>query len=160
MTRAARVVALAACVVSCSLGSGEAVVPSAVDTREFDGRYALVVEESFGTLRKQVQAEGDPNRRTTGESLLKVLAVNWADLRVDHGVIRAGRVLVQEFSLITATRSSEGIAGTAVWHEDVKDPGDMSRVEIALRRSGDRLELRMGSEGEPNEVYVYSRLKE
>jgi hypothetical protein len=160
MTRATGLFAVAM-LVACRPGSRDAVVPSAVDTHEFDGRYSLVVEESFAEFRKQVEAEPDPSRRATGENLLRMLADNWADLRVDHGVLHSGRVLVQELSFVSATRSGDRIAGTAVWHEDVHDPGDMSNVEVELRQNGDRLELRMSGGGDQSTAtYVYSRRAE
>ncbi len=161
MSRSIRLAALLVALVGCRAGSGEAVVPSLVETGDFDGRYELEVEESFGPLRQQVEAEPDPQRRANGEKLLKWLAENWSALHVNHGIVRSGRVVIQEFSFVSATRSGDSISGTAIWHEDVKDPGDLSRVELELRRTGNRLELRLGGRGsEAGGTYIYERVKE
>ncbi|MCC7409801.1 MAG: hypothetical protein IT442_17175 [Phycisphaeraceae bacterium] len=33
------------------------------------------------------------------------------------------------------------LVGTAVWHEDIHDPGDSSHVSVTLKLTGDRLEF-------------------
>ena len=144
----------------CS-AAGRALVASKVDTATLDGRYELLTEESFTTLRKQVAQEQDPQRKQAGLGLISFLAANWADLRIAHGVIHCGRVVVQEFSLVDASATGDGLAGTAIWHEDMKDLGDSSRVQVALRTSGDRLEFQLGvSDGKGGDTFVYKRAKE
>lgn len=148
----------------CSLGcvrAGDALVASKVDTAALDGSYELLAEQSFTTLRKQVAGEPDPQRKQAGLGVISFLAANWANLRIAHGVLRCGRVVVQEFSLVDASTTGESVTGTAIWHEDVQDPGDSSRVQLALRRSGERLELQVGAvDGQAGDTFVYKRAQE
>ena len=153
-------VALTLCSLCCGR-AGDALVASKVDTAALDGRYELLTEQSFTSLRKQVAGESDPQRKEAGLGLISFLAANWADLRIANGVLRCGRVVVQEFSLVDASKTGEGVTGTAIWHEDVQDPGDSSRVALALRRSGDRLELQVGEvDGRAGDTFVYKRAQE
>lgn len=116
----------------------DALVPSPVETPDLDGAYALVLEESFRSTRRQLSAEVDDARRRQGEELLRRLADGYADFRIGHGVIRSGTLPVQEFSLQEARVEGDTLRGRAIWHEDAGDPGDSREVELILRREARR----------------------
>jgi hypothetical protein len=39
--------------------------------------------------------------------------------------------------------------GEALWHEDIHDPGDMSKINVKLKRDGDTLEFSFYVDGDP-----------
>ena len=143
------VAALAAC------RGGDALVHSSVDTAAFDGEYVLDADRSFEKMRRDNAAAPDPARRARGEALLRIFAERFANFRIHRGVIRSGTRLVQEFSLKQATVEGPVLRATAVWHEDVADPGDMNDVGVVLRRDGDVLEFSLLGDGGEVEQTVY-----
>lgn len=136
-----------------SLPSGDALVPSVVDTSLFDGEYSLLAETSFGKMRAARDAEADPVRRQQLDLLLNRAIEQYSHFRVKRGVIRSGTRLIQELSLRQGSLEGDTLRGTALWHEDVGDPGDAAEVPILLRLQGDSLEFamldEMGNAGDP-----------
>jgi hypothetical protein len=125
------------------LGAGNTVIPSHVETSLFDGDYFLLEDRSFAALREKVLTDSDAARRVQGVRLLAMEAGHWRPFSIRHGVIHAGSVLTQEFSLLSATISGTTLRGRAMWHEDIHDPGDMSEESIVLRLDGGVLEFTM-----------------
>jgi hypothetical protein len=117
------------------------LIPSAADTTPFDGEYILKPDASFKKLRQKLETETDPKCRAQGEAVLAMMASQYANFRIRHGVIRSGAQLVQEFSLREAKIEGGTLRGKAVWHEDIGDPGDNSEVGVQLRLTGDVLQF-------------------
>ncbi|GJM25448.1 MAG: hypothetical protein DHS20C16_18630 [Phycisphaerae bacterium] len=137
---------------------------SSIDTAQFDGRYRLVPEESFQTYRNQLAdaeanlakqiAEGKPHDRQLALSiqdlkdLIQSASEQHSGFIIHDGVIHSGTLLVQEFSLRRAEIVGDTLTGSARWHEDVLDPGDVHDIEVRLILKGDRLEFSLGAKGE------------
>lgn len=147
-------------VISSGCKRDGAVVSSGVNTSLFDGRYQLVAEESFAYSRAELAAAEDAaeQSKTAGElndpqlaskikNLQMLLAFSeerYENFTIRNGIIRSGRVLVQEFSLRRAEIEGDTLIGVALWHEDVGDPGDCHEVRVWLKLTGDRLEFSIG----------------
>ncbi|MCC7406539.1 MAG: hypothetical protein IT442_00600, partial [Phycisphaeraceae bacterium] len=102
-----------------------------VDTSRFDGRYSF---DQAATLAAGTSSSpGDPTTQATAQDLSEWAAEQFADFTVDNGVIRSGRGLVQEFRLVQTQSMGDVLVGTAVWHEDIHDPGDSSHVSVTLK---------------------------
>jgi hypothetical protein len=136
------------------------VVPPGADTAAFDGQYKLLSSKSFQAMRAQVEAETDPGRKAAGTQLLEMMAARYANFRISQGVIRSGGSLVQEFSIQRATVVGNTLRGTAIWHEDVGDPGDSSEEPVWLRLQGNQLAFVYGEEvaSEPTDPIVLERV--
>lgn len=152
-----------------------ALVPSSVDTASFDGQYRLVPEESY-LITRRLLADAKAKAKaleSTGKSPGADLNATISDLRsllryqeeqmenftIDRGVIRSGRVLVMELSLIRATIKDNTLDGVAVWHEDIHDPGDSHNERIRLKLIGERLEFTIGeTEGAESESVILERI--
>ncbi len=115
------------------------LVPSPVDTSIFDGSYELVPESSFASVQDGIERSSEESERKAFERILSSNIDQFSNFSIDHGVIRSGSFIVQEFSLISAERSENRLLGRAIWHEDVGDPGDMNEVTIEMRRQGNTL---------------------
>jgi hypothetical protein len=142
--------------------SGGAVRPSRVDTPTFDGRYRLIPEESFAAWRvklaaaerkaaERAETESDDARELLSEianlrTILKTYEDQYTNFTIQHGVIRSGTTLVQEFSLKHATIRDGVLVGVALWHEDIDDPGDCNDQPIQFELRGTRLEFVIGDE--------------
>ena len=141
------------------LDSGS-LVSSIVNTERFDGHYRLVADESFKDFRDELAAAESAAKllKSSGKPLGADLKAKIAGIRfllqsyeeqmesftVRRGVIRCGRVLVMELSLIRATIEGDTLEGTALLHEDIHDPGDCQEVSIRLKLTDDRLEFAFG----------------
>ena len=73
--------------------------------------------------------------------MLQLMVGQYANFRIEKGVIRSGAQVVQEFSLLDATVEGNLLRGKALWHEDVADRGDSSEVHVMLRLSGNEVEF-------------------
>lgn len=140
----------------------EVLRASTVDTRAFDGHYRLVPEASFVDAQEEIraverelsrrQALGEPASDELGSRMALLRAnldrriARWSDLVIERGVLRAGRGPVQEFSLVRAAIAEGRLNGTALWHEDVQDPGDCADVPLRLELRGARLSFALGDE--------------
>jgi len=138
-------IGLAGVALACH-GSGTAIVPSPVDTAAFDGEYELLAEASFSGMRQQVASDPDEKHKQIGLQLLERQAEQYSQFTVHHGVIRSGKILVQELSLISGVLAGHTWQGKALWHEDAHDPGDASEVGVRITLDGDRLEFVMLNE--------------
>ena len=117
-----------------------------IATPAFDGRYTLT-DSSFQEFPAIAQ-QPRPEKRESHKQLLAILADQYENFRIDHGVITSGKVLVQEFRLISGTRTEGMLQGRAIWHEDVADPGDYSTVNVRLSLKGDALAFSFFPDGE------------
>lgn len=138
------VLSVATLLCGCGVEYGDPL-RSPIATPDFDGQYRLIAEESFRYSRDELAAETDPHRQRLLREILEFNEAYYSNFRIDHGVITSGGALKQAFSLQTAKIDGGELAGEAIWHEDVHDPGDMSRQSILLRLDGDRLTFRLGS---------------
>jgi hypothetical protein len=129
------------------------------DTGPFDGRYELVVEESFKQLRGEIaSAEGE--QKELLESILESEIEQFEAFWIHEGVITSGTLLVQEFRLTDATITDGTLVGRAVWHEDVYDPGDCCVIGIRLELEGDVLRFSLSDPGgEPDPPVVLRRVE-
>lgn len=144
--------------VACGTKEEELVLPSPVDTTPFDGRYELIPEQSFKYLHKAVADATDTQSKQNNQWLLDHYIDYYTNFAISHGVIRSGSLLVQEFSLIEATLEGTTLHGSAMWHEDVYDPGDCAEVPISLTLTGNRLEFVLGdTAGEANDPVTLKR---
>ena len=119
----------------------DALFSPPIATPAYDGEYVLDAEQSFGGL----DGQGGPNADSA--ALVNMLAERYDDFTVDHGVIRSGKGLRQEFRIVSGDMVGDTLVGRAVWHEDVDDPGDCCVVNVCLRLTGDVLELWFFDEG-------------
>lgn len=71
----------------------------------------------------------DPNTEVTGGP----------DITIKGHIIRSG---AQEFRLCLARKAEQGVVCEAWHHEDIDDPGDMSRADCELVFKGEQLEFR------------------
>jgi hypothetical protein len=156
-------------------GLGNAVVPSSVNTRQFDGHYRLVEEESFRKTRalvaaeeheiaKQIMVRGLPDPQL----LLRTAYLRFGmcdsvdsctGFTINSGVIRSGQTLPWELSLLDAKITGNKLLGTALLHEDVHDPGDCQEVSVMLERDGKRLKFNYFPESEkPTDWVVFEHM--
>lgn len=64
------------------------------------------------------------------------------DISINGHIIRFGSgLLISELRLCQVRATDEGIECEAWHHEDIHDPGDMSRADCKLHRDGDKLIL-------------------
>jgi hypothetical protein len=128
-------------------------------TGPFDGRYELVVEESFKSLHDEIAAaEGE--RKELLERILQREIEQFSAFWIRDGVITSGKVLVQEFRLASATITDGTLVGRAIWHEDVHDPGDCCVVGVRLELDGDTLRFSLFDPGEePDPPVVLRRIE-
>ena len=138
--------------IGCSSG---VAIPSSVDTKPFDGDYVLDSQASVRSQRESFARGTDPRRIAEFEGLLAMATVEMTPLRIRHGVIHIGIGPTQELSLVEAEIDGLDLIGTAIWHEDVEDPGDSSEVIVALKRRAGVLELRIGDEAGMGAPWVY-----
>ena len=128
-----------------------------IPTPTLDGSYVLDYESSFGDLRARL-AEAQPAEREILERLLAAAKDQLHNFRIDHGVITSGKLLIQEFRLISATTENGTLIGKAIWHEDIYDPGDCSSVNVRLNLEGDILKFYYSPDGdEPGEPIILRR---
>lgn len=118
---------LAACT-----ANGAPLIESTVDTSLFDGNYTLVEADTFTSLIDQIERTEDQERRIALEAILRSEIDRYSHFVIKNGVIRSGKSIIQEFSLISGTLGEYFFNGVAVWHEDIQDPGDMVEVNVEL----------------------------
>jgi len=116
----------------------------------------LIEDRSFSKMREKVLAEQDPARRMNAEKLMGWQTDQFKNFAIEHGVIRSGVGLIQEFSLRSARVEGSTLTGRALWHEDIHDPGDASEESISLKLEGDVLEFaHLDDQGAPlDPVYL------
>jgi hypothetical protein len=89
---------LAACT-----ANGAPLIESTVDTSLFDGNYTLVEADTFTSLIDQIKRTEDQERRIALEAILRSEIVRYSHFVIQNGVIRSGKSIIQEFSLISGT---------------------------------------------------------
>jgi hypothetical protein len=117
--------------------NSDVVIPSSVDTTTFDGMYALLPEASFASLIDEISQCSDPEKKANLQRILDFETRSYQPLRINKGVLTAGSLLIQEFSLRNGEITEGVLTGEAIWHEDIHDPGDCARVHIRLQRQQD-----------------------
>jgi hypothetical protein len=115
------------------------VIESDVDTHIFDGSYLMVESTSISLLEFEIERTEDKNKIKDLHALIESEMDRYSNFNIDGSIIRSGKTLVQEFSLISAIIEDNTLEGRAIWHEDVHDPGDMIEVIVELRFEGDLL---------------------
>lgn len=108
------------------------IIESAVDTSLFDGDYTLVEADTFATLIEEIERTEDQERRKALEVILQSEVDLYSHFVMEHGVIRSGKLIIQEISLTSGTLEGNTLQGTAIWHEDIRHPGDMAEVNVEL----------------------------
>jgi hypothetical protein len=142
---------------ACTVGDAP-IVESTVDTSIFNGRYLLVEAASFTPLIDELERTRNPERREALETLLLIEISRYSDFSIEKGVIRSGSSIIQEFSLISGKTEGNILEGRAIWHEDIRDPGDMVEVFIELKIEEDMLYfMYYESEAEPVDTKVLIR---
>jgi hypothetical protein len=112
--------------------NGAPLIESTVDTSLFDGSYTLVKDDTFASLIEEIQRTQDQERRDALEAILQSEIDRYSDFVIEYGVIRSGKSIIQEFSLTSGTLEGNILNGKAIWHEDIRDPGDMVEVNVEL----------------------------
>jgi hypothetical protein len=135
----------------------EATIPSDVATPELDGRYVLDDSTSLPELRAFVRRDTTPARKVMGASVLRMQLDGFRNLKVDHGVLHMGKLVIQEISLKDARRAGDTLFATGTVHEDMHDPGDMWDTNVRLIRSANRLQLVMSDSGQTPQTLFYTR---
>jgi hypothetical protein len=142
---------------ACTVGDTP-VVESTVDTSIFNGQYLLVEAASFTPLMDDIERTKNPERRQALEALLSIEISRYRDFSIENGVVRSGKSIIQEFSLISGKTEGNVLEGRAVWHEDIRDPGDMVEVFVELMIEEDILYFtNYESEAEPADTIVLIR---
>lgn len=111
------------------------------ETSQFDGDYVLDME---ATQQARPGAESENDAK-----LAALLQQMYSPLSIRGGVIRYGRTIIGEFRLLESTIEGNELKGEAIWHEDVHDPGDMTRIKVMLRIKGERLEFTYYEDQDP-----------
>ena len=115
--------------------------PQSVES--FDGRYSLDVEASFPEKLSEIEAaEGD--RKDQLKELLQIQTDQFEYFEIRRGIIRSGKDVVQEFILTKTDLSGNTLEASALWHEDMYDPGDCSIESIKLELDGETLRFFRG----------------
>ena len=142
---------------SCTPGDAP-IVESTVDTSLFDGNYLLAEVASFDPLMDEIERTEDDERRKALEEILSSEIARYSDFSIEHGIIRSGRSIIEEFSLISGVTEGNSFSGKAIWHEDVQDPGDSIEVFVELSIEDDILHFTYGeSEAECSDSIVLIR---
>jgi hypothetical protein len=109
----------------------------------FDGVYVL---------EREPHAAADD-----ADELVSLTHTMFSPLTVRGDTIRYGSLIVGEFALLDPVVTGDVLESTALWHEDIHDPGDMTEVRLTLRREGEKLHLSIVDEDESEAVMVYRR---
>jgi hypothetical protein len=142
---------------ACAAGDAPLVV-STVDTSLIDGQYLLAEAASITALRIDIERAEDQEVRRALEAMMLSEISRYSDFSIENGVVRSGKSIIQEFSLISGTHEGNVLIGKAIWHEDIRDPGDMVEVFVELSIEGDLLYFTYyESEAEPADTIVLIR---
>ena len=130
-----------------------------VKTPGFDGEYELDAERSFGHLHSVFPQESNEKKREF-QQILTMMAEQFENFQIKNGVIRAGKNVIQEFRISSATISDGVLDGKALWHEDVYDPGDCCMMRVRLELNGNELEFSFsGEDQEPSDIiFLHKKL--
>ena len=146
---------LALVTVVAAAGCGDLTMPgqpgpeqgrAPAETGPFDGVYVLD-QEPF-------PPSDDP------DELVSLTETMFSPLTVRGDTIRYGSLIVGEFALVDPVVSGDVLESTALWHEDIHDPGDMTEVRVTLRREGEELHLTVVDIEDPDNLeatMVYRR---
>ena len=119
----------------CSVETSEVGLDEAATGRVFGGPVQHELFEPFQGEWRFENRTFEPESTTVGVS-------GGPDLSIDGHIIRFGSgILISEIRLCQVRATDEGIKCEGWHHEDIHDPGDMSRVDCKLRRNGEKLEL-------------------
>ena len=94
------------------------------------------------------------------DDLVSLTETMFSPLTIRGDTIRYGSLIVGEFALIDPVVSGDVLESTALWHQDIHDPGDMTEVRVTLRREGEELHLSIVDVEDPDNLeatMVYRR---
>ena len=113
------------------------VVPSSVDTGNFNGVYELDESSALADIFTEIENTEDENEESNLRAILDFETMYFKKLHIHDGVLTFGEMPLQEFSMLNGQIDDSLLTGKAVWHEDIYDPGDCSQVYVRLERRPD-----------------------
>ena len=123
----------------------------------FDGRYILRAEESFRDTYAEPEG-ADASERARLRRVRKIVTDQFASFVIKEGVISSGNQIVQEFRLTSGAIDGNTLTGRALWHEDIRDPGDCDVVNVKLELDGKTLRFYWFPDGDqPGSPVVLDR---
>ncbi len=113
-------------------------LPRSLDQLDEPGGWLMAAIERCGSIELDAfEGRWSP---PTGEA-------QWVSAEVSEGRLQAGTILRSDHCPVhVVEQSAERLVAVALWHEDVRDPGDAWLTYLRLTRHGETLEVCVSSD--------------